>query len=226
MSANDDRPPQNRNPRNIKPLAILSDIDGTLVLSEELHAKATRKMAKAVFGVDLSDEALRGINGQGSKRRFELIQDAVREAGGDPNQASQAEFDQMITAYFLTHWDEVTVMPGAQRLFDKAAGNDIRLGAVTNSRAKTADITLSVLGDQRDHLEFVISLNDVSTGKPDPEGYLKGAERMGLTTPEQRSQIVALEDSLVGVEAAKRAGFKVIQIQTDPDMIHPDADLV
>ncbi|MBV6634083.1 MAG: HAD family phosphatase [Alphaproteobacteria bacterium] len=209
-----------------RPLAVLTDIDGTMALSEELHAEGTKKIAKAVYGIDLTEEELREINGQGAKKRFEMIERALERSGKDPAKANQAEFDDMMTAYFMTNWDKVTVMPGAQRVLNKLSANDVPMGAVTNATSDVADVTLAVLGDEREHLQFTVSLDDVLKGKPDPEGYLKGAAKLGLTTPEQRSQIVALEDSLVGVEAAKRAGFKVIQIQTDPKMIHPQADLV
>ena len=72
------------------------------------------------------------------------------------------------------------------------------------------------------HLKFRFTAGDVSAPKPDPEGYKKGAARLGIP----KSRIVVLEDSKSGVEAAHAAGIACIQIQKDPAEISDKASLV
>jgi len=205
--------------------AVLTDVDGTMARSENVHRDALKQVAKAYYGVDLTEQQLDDINGRGAKKRFELVRDAARRK--NPNaHLDETVFRDQLSAYFLTHWRQIEPMPGAKEFLSRAAQAGLRQAAVTNSPTDIAEVALSSLGRDRRHLEFVLGIDDVAEGKPSPEGYLKAAARMGLTSAEDRCRIIALEDSLVGVEAAKRAGLTVIQIQTDPKHIHADADLV
>lgn len=205
--------------------AVLTDIDGTMARSENVHRDALKQVAKAYYGVALTDQQLDDINGKGAKKRFELVRDEARR--NNPNATvNEAEFREQLSAYFLTHWRQIEPMPGAREFLNRAAEAGMRQAAVTNSQRDIGEVALSSLGTDRRHLEFVVAIDDVTEGKPSPASYLLAAEKMGLTSAEDRRQIIALEDSLVGVEAAKRAGLTVIQIQPDPKHVHPDADLV
>ena len=205
--------------------AVLTDIDGTMARSENVHRDALKQVAKAYYGVELTDQQLDDINGKGAKKRFELVRDEARR--NNPNaKVNEAEFREQLSAYFLTHWRQIEPMPGAREFLNRAAEAGMRQAAVTNSQRDIGEVALSSLGADRRHLEFVVAIDDVAEGKPSPASYLLAAEKMGLTSAEDRRQIIALEDSLVGVEAAKRAGLTVIQIQSDPKHVHPDADLV
>jgi haloacid dehalogenase superfamily, subfamily IA, variant 3 with third motif having DD or ED len=206
-------------------LAVLTDVDGTMARSETVHGDALKQAAKAYYGVELTDQQIHDINGLGAKKRFELVQNERAKAGLDPN-IDEDEFREHLAAYFLTHWKQIEPMPGAKEFLNRAANKGLRQAAVTNSQADIAEVALASLGKDRAHLEFMIAIEDVAEGKPSPEGYLKAAAKMGLTTPEQRARIIVLEDSWVGVEAAKAAGMTVIQTQPDPSHVHPDADLV
>ncbi|MEO0391697.1 MAG: HAD family phosphatase [Pseudomonadota bacterium] len=205
--------------------AVLTDVDGTMVNSEAIHGAALKQVAKAYYGVELTDQQLQAINGLGAKKRFELVQQARRDAGLDP-MIKENKFREHLAAYFVAHWRAIEPMPGAKEFLQRADEQGLRQAAVTNSQANIADVALSSLGHDRARLEFTIAIEDVQEGKPSPEGYLRAAAKLGLTSPDQRRGIIALEDSFVGAEAAKRAGLTVIQIQPDPAHIHPDADLV
>ncbi len=69
-----------------------------------------------------------------------------------------------------------------------------------------------LLGDVglRRHFRVVVTADDVSLGKPDPEVYVLAARRLGAP-PET---CVVFEDSVVGVEAARRAGMRAIGVTT------------
>ena len=56
-----------------------------------------------------------------------------------------------------------------------------------------------------DLIDFSISLDDVSAGKPEPEPYLLAARRLGIPTAE----IAAVEDSVAGATSARAAGLRV-----------------
>jgi sugar-phosphatase len=56
----------------------------------------------------------------------------------------------------------------------------------------------------------LIGADDVSAGKPSPEGYLRAAERLGV----EARRCVVIEDTPAGVEAGRSAGASVIGLQT------------
>jgi beta-phosphoglucomutase-like phosphatase (HAD superfamily) len=60
----------------------------------------------------------------------------------------------------------------------------------------------------RSYLETILTGDEVSHAKPDPEIYLKTAAKLGLAP----AACVAFEDSFVGIEAAKRAGMKCVGV--------------
>jgi sugar-phosphatase len=62
----------------------------------------------------------------------------------------------------------------------------------------------------RDHFTTIITAEDVSRGKPDPEGYLPAAARLKVTI----SDCIVVEDSSQGVAAAKSAGARCIALTT------------
>ena len=67
---------------------------------------------------------------------------------------------------------------------------------------------------------MVVSCHDVEKGKPDPEGYLLAAERLGCTI----ENCVVFEDSVSGIETAVRSGARCIGIGNAQSICHNDAD--
>jgi beta-phosphoglucomutase-like phosphatase (HAD superfamily) len=60
--------------------------------------------------------------------------------------------------------------------------------------------------DVTDYFDFVVSSEDVAYGKPDPEIFLKAASGLNVDPDE----CLVIEDSKLGVEAAKKAGMKCV----------------
>ena len=81
------------------------------------------------------------------------------------------------------------------------------LGIVTGTLRRLIEPVLADLGIA-DCFRTVITVEDVRRGKPDPEGFLLGAEALGL--PPER--ILVFEDSAAGVAAARAAGMAVIAV--------------
>jgi sugar-phosphatase len=61
-----------------------------------------------------------------------------------------------------------------------------------------------------EHFTVVVSAEDVTRGKPDPEVYLRAAQRLGA----EPGRCLVFEDSLAGVQAARAAGMRVVGLAT------------
>jgi HAD superfamily hydrolase (TIGR01509 family) len=86
----------------------------------------------------------------------------------------------------------------------------------TSASRFDVDQMLSGVGLRR-HFDVIVTADDVTQGKPDPEVYELAAARMGMPA----EACLVFEDSLVGVVAARRAGMRAIGVST----AHKEAEL-
>jgi HAD superfamily hydrolase (TIGR01509 family) len=112
----------------------------------------------------------------------------------------------------------IPLKPGVKNFLEKLSCLNKKKGVATSTEFNTA---LKKLTKTRiiDYFDVIITGDSVSKSKPDPEIYLKAAEKLGYS-PEE---CIAFEDSDNGVRSAHAAGIKVIQIT---DMFCPSDDVV
>ena len=180
--------------------AVAWDIDGTLVDSEPVHLLAL-KATCAQFGADISDLAddrFIGVN------MLDVWRDLRPRM---PGHIDRRQFLETINTHYRDLAHHLRPMPHAPEAIRELAQAGLRQVAVSNSARVVVDTNLALAGLGR-HLEFSLSLDDVSTGKPDPEPYLQAARRLGLPPAE----IVAVEDSDTGARSAHAAGLEVIRL--------------
>jgi len=98
----------------------------------------------------------------------------------------------------------VSVMPGAAQLVRSIPKG--RWGVVTSGTCPLAAARLEWAGIPVP--EVMITADDVVNGKPDPEPYLKGAQRLGFDPRE----CLVIEDAPAGIQSARAGGMKVIAL--------------
>jgi sugar-phosphatase len=115
--------------------------------------------------------------------------------------------------------DGLVVMPGAIELVHSIPKDS--WGVVTSGTRRLASARLRLAGVPDP--KVLVAADDVSNGKPHPEPYLKGAERLGVK-PEE---CVVIEDAPAGIQAAHAAGMKAIGLaSTYPGAALTAADAV
>ena len=178
--------------------AVAWDIDGTLIDSEPLHQRAL-VAASAALGVDLRDiepEAFRGVHAidiwKTLKPRF-------------PAGSSFKTWIAAIEGYYVAHVGELEPSPGALEAMRELAEHGIVQACVSNSGRTIVDANIEALGIGK-IIAFSLSLDDVSSGKPDPELYREAARRLALPAAE----VVAVEDSGAGARSARAAGLYAV----------------
>jgi mannitol-1-/sugar-/sorbitol-6-phosphatase len=113
----------------------------------------------------------------------------------------------------------VSVMPGAPELVRSIPHG--RWGVVTSGSRLLASARLPFCGLPVP--DVLVTSDDVTNGKPHPEPYLKGAERLGFDP----ADCLVIEDAPAGIQAARAAGMKVIGIaSTYPAVAIGQADAV
>lgn len=179
---------------------VLVDMDGTLVDSDAAVERAWADWARAQ-GLDptLVLTECHGTTAEATIRRFRP----------DLDDAAVERETQRCLARETSDLTGVTAASGAREFLDAVAARGLPWAVVTNADRALARARLGAAGIDP---PVLVGVDEVRTGKPDPEGYLLGAERIG--TPIERCMVV--EDSSAGVEAGRRAGAFVVGLRGMP----------
>jgi HAD superfamily hydrolase (TIGR01509 family) len=189
--------------------AVVFDLDGVIVQSEELWDAARRELA-AEHGIEWPEGATDAMMGMSSKEWSRYVHDEV----GVPEPPE--EINRKVLAWVEKRYrEELPWIPGAREAV-KRIGAEFPLGLATSSNREIIDIVVEV-GGFEDLLKVTVSSEEVERGKPAPDVYLEATRRMGVD-PERTA---AVEDSTNGLLAAKAAGMRVIAIPNDA---HPPAE--
>ena len=152
-------------------------------------------------------------------------EDLTREQLAELGEELEADFRQEIGPH-------ARAFPGVRRFIEECHAQGIAMAVASAAIAKNVNFLISALG-LRDYFREVLTVDEISHPKPDPEIYLKTAGKLGVNP----AACAVFEDSFVGIEAAKRAGMKCVAIastfsaedlrcETHADLIVPSFEAV
>jgi beta-phosphoglucomutase len=195
---------------NTKRWGVIFDVDGTMVDNKDYHEQAWFELCKK-HGFELTVEAYRTrIH---ARTNDKIIPD-IFGAAIDNDKAACIALEKE-TIYRDLYRPHVQPLPGLIEFLDALKADGVPCAAASNSPAGNVNLVLDGLGI-RHYFASVITADDVSHGKPDPEIFLTSAARLRL--PPQ--QCIVFEDSAPGFEAARRAGCPYIVIAIGADKEH------
>ena len=118
--------------------------------------------------------------------------------------------------------DSIKALPGVVELIESLAASGIQLAVVSSTPKENIELISKTLGINNRFTLFVNG-GDVKEGKPSPQCFLLAAEKLGV----EPKNCVVMEDAVVGVRAAKRAGMYCIAVaNTCPAEQLTEADIV
>jgi len=181
---------------------FLFDLDGTLVDSLPAVERAWVNWAKR-RGVDPQDvlDFIHGKQAITSLRHF---------MSGESEAAIQQEF-LLLEQVEAQDTEGVTALPGAAALLARLNQLDIPWAIVTSGSIPVATARRNAGGLPQP--EVFITAEQVKKGKPQPDAYLLGAERLGLAPQD----CVVVEDAAAGILSGLAAGCQVIAVNAPAD---------
>jgi beta-phosphoglucomutase len=205
--------------------AVIFDLDGTLVETEPLHFAAFNEVLRP-DGIEIGFEdytaRLIGLNDR------DCFAAVLRENRKDASDDHVAKLIARKTVVYQAMVAERDVLyPGAEK-FVRDCAHRFPLMIATGTLRAEAEAILRRAG-LRDLFLDVIAAEDVERGKPEPDGFIAALGRIGYLL-RQRDPVLAdeclvVEDTQAGIEAAHRAGMKVLalcHISTASDLAAAD----
>ena len=188
----------------MKPLALIFDMDGVIVDNHQYHLRSWLQFFEQHDIAMNEREYKEKVNGRVMSSVLpdlfdrSMAEEEIRRLG-----------EQKESAYRDLYREEIVPTPGLEDFLKVLDRENIPRAVATS--APTANVTFTMehtrLGK---YFPTIIDDSMVSKGKPDPEVYLTSAERLGMA-PEY---CVVFEDAMLGIQAGKNAGMRVVGVAT------------
>jgi len=194
------------------PAGVIFDMDGVLVDSGAHHRAAWRALLDELAATPAVPDYWRLTIGRPAE---EAVGRLLGRALGSAEARRLAR--RKHHHYLRLACEAPPPIPGAPAFVTALGEHGIPCGVATSASRFDAERLLSGIG-LRSRFVVLITAEDVWLGKPEPEVYLRAADGLGVDPP----RCLVFEDALVGIEAARRAGMRVIGLNT----AHTDAELL
>jgi HAD superfamily hydrolase (TIGR01509 family) len=192
-----------------RPAAVVFDMDGLMFNTEDIYTLAGDELLGR-RGKRFTPELKRAMMGLPPQPAFEVMiaHCGLSETWEELVPESNEVFRSLLPGRLVT-------MPGLTALLDALEGAGVPKAVATSSGRA---LTTACLGpfDLERRFRFVLTAEDITRGKPDPEVYLLAARRLGVAP----SEMAVLEDSQYGVRAAASAGAMVIAVPGEHSRDH------
>lgn len=193
--------------------AVLWDMDGTLIDSEDYHWISWRD-ALLARGITITHAQFLSTFGQ---RNDAIITQWLGTPSPGVIEKIAADKEEIYRE--LVRERGIEPLPGVARWVRRLQEQGWLQAIATAAPRKNVEVVLEALSATH-HFQAIVSAEDVERGKPDPEVYLKAAGRVGVTP----AQCIVVEDAVAGVEGAQKAGMRSIGVSHNGK--HLPADLV
>ncbi len=183
--------------------AFIFDMDGTIIDNMMVHHRAWQQLL-GELGYSWTLEEIKARVWGKNEEIFERL------FPGKFSQEQVAELTQRKERrYVEIYRPDIVMLAGLERLLGDARSRGVRLGIATAAPRICVDFVRDALSLEN-YFDTIVDAQQVSRGKPHPEGFLRAAECLGVSPHE----CVVFEDAPVGVEAAQAAGMKTYVVLT------------
>ena len=192
-----------------EPKAVLFDMDGVLYDSMPHHAIAWQQ-SMTLFGIHMTEADAYATEGA---RGIDTIRNMVRQQRGEDITLERAQemYDEKTRLFHAM--GEARVMPGVRELMEQMHRQGLSIGVVTGSGQRP--LINRLVTDFSEFLDerHIVTAYDVQRGKPNPDPYLMGLQKMGGLQP---WEAIVIENAPLGVKAGTAARIFTIAVNTGP----------
>jgi beta-phosphoglucomutase family hydrolase len=187
---------------NIHLQGLLWDLDGVLADTGEFHFQSWNK-ALNEFGIPFTRTFFQSHFGQNNRSTLALL------LGETPTPELLTEISDRKEQYFrsLTR-GQVQLLPGVRQWLDSFSQAGVKMAIASSAPQENIEVLVDELAI-RNYFDALIS-GHLLPGKPEPDVFLQAAQQIGASP----ASCVVIEDSIAGIQAARRAGMKCLAVTT------------
>ncbi|HYQ14136.1 MAG TPA: HAD family hydrolase [Polyangiaceae bacterium] len=186
----------------MRPCGVIWDVDGTLVNSNDAHARAWVS-ALADHHIYVSLEAVRPLIGMGGDKLLPALAQLDAESS-----LGRAISERRGEIFKTEHLPKLRAFPHARELLQRLADQGHKHAVASSARREELEALLQI-ADVADLLVKVASSSDAHHSKPDPDIVQAALEHLQLDPP----NVLMVGDTPYDIEAAQRAGLRAIALR-------------
>jgi HAD superfamily hydrolase (TIGR01509 family) len=180
--------------------AIVFDMDGVIIDSEPIHIEIDTEVMREFGGEPTVDEIYEFV-GITNREMWETLR-RRHNLNGTVEQILERHREYKMKRFSS---EKIPPIDGIEDLIKDARKRGLKIALATSSPRYFAECILENAGLMQ-YFDALVTSDDVTRGKPDPEVYLKAAQRLDL----EPGCCIAIEDGCFGIQSAKSAGMRVI----------------
>lgn len=193
----------------LRPKAVLFDMDGVIYNSMPFHAKAWQESMRH-FGIDMKPADAYATEGA---RGIDTIKIMVKKQQGKDISDEEAQRMYDLKTQLFHEFPETDIFPGVRQLMAAAVADGCKICVVTGSGQRPLiNRLLRDFGEFLD-LQHIVSAYDVKRGKPYPDPYLTGMKKCGIENP---YNAIVIENAPLGIQAGVAANIFTIAVNSGP----------
>lgn len=192
----------------LNPKAVLFDMDGVLYDSMRFHARAWKKVAD-MYEIPSSQEEFYLFEGRTGESTINIL---FQRTFGRRATESEKQTIYRKKATLFNSYNDGKAMTGTDEVLKKTREYDLQTLVVTGSGQQSLINKLDHTYPGYFKREKMVTAEDVKIGKPDPEPYLMGLKKAGVSA----NEALVIENAPLGVQAGVAAGIFTIAVNTGP----------
>ncbi len=184
--------------------ACIFDLDGVVVDTAKYHYIAWKALAQEL-GFDFTKEDNERLKGVSRMQSLDILLEIGGKQFSDQEKLAMAEKKNTLYVSYIEKMSPEETLPGVEQFLRELRKKGIK--TALGSASKNAPLILERIG-LAGWFDVIVDGNSISEAKPNPEVFMKGAEKLGVL-PER---CVVFEDAIAGVEAARNANMYCVGI--------------
>lgn len=194
--------------------AVLFDFNGVIINDEPIHKKLIEQL--------LIEENLRPAPGEfqevclGRSDRV-CLAELLKRRGRFVSETYLLQLMQRKAQTYQQELEKITKLPiysGLEDLVFQVRSKQLKLAVVSGAMRSEIELVLQRM-NLTQYFSVLVAGDDITTSKPEPDGYLLAVERLNQLYPElclQPEECIAIEDTPAGIQAAKLAKIPVVGV--------------